>query len=239
MKELRKWLGFGSGISILFWTVWLALIGQIAPTHKQSEISTPSVTAAQPKLDFAVALEAGWLHPKSMDENFWLLHSGHNGALIASPINGMLYIRFTNLGDAPVMIDSYSIEVLNGKQEWVRLVPIDAHSGEVYNRGPSDDMKQARRSNIEQDAFDYLIANKDIEPRHTVRGWLFVESPAAGLENAKEGRFTVRDVLGNEAVRPIRVLTGESQSDQPILLHVGETRDLSHASKQFYSEVRP
>lgn len=55
---------------------------------------------------------------KSMDENFWLVHGGQNGALIASSINGMLYIRFTNLGDAPIMIDSYSIEVPNGKQDW-------------------------------------------------------------------------------------------------------------------------
>jgi len=53
-----------------------------------------------------------------MDENFWLVHGGKNGALIASSINGMLYIRFTNLGDAPIMIDSYSIEVPNGKQDW-------------------------------------------------------------------------------------------------------------------------
>jgi hypothetical protein len=84
------------------------------------------------------------------------------------------------------MIDSYSIEVLNGKQEWLRLVTIDAHSGEVYNRGPTDDMKQACRSNIKQDTFDYAIANKDIEPRHTVRGWVFVEAPEAGLEGAKK-----------------------------------------------------
>ncbi|SRR6266480_586393 len=121
----------------------------------------------------------------------------------------------------------------------VRLVNIDAHSGEVYNVGPRGDMKQALRSNIEQDAFDYLITNKDIEPSHTVRGWVFVENPAAGLESAKEGRFTVRDVRGNETVRPIKVLTGESQFDEPILLHVGETKDLTQASKQFYSEAKP
>jgi hypothetical protein len=137
------------------------------------------------------------------------------------------------------MIDSYSIEVLNGKQGWVKLVTIDAHSGEVYNRGPSDDMKQASRSNIEQDTFDYAIANKNIEPRDTVRGWVFVEVPEAGLEGGKEARFNVTDVLGNKAVRRIKVLTGESQSMQPRLLHVGETKDLSQAHKQFYSETHP
>jgi len=172
-----------------------------------------------------------------MDENFWLIRGDKKGRIIASPINGILYIRFTNLGDAPIMIDSYSIEVLSGKQEWVRLVTIDAHSGEVYNRGPTDDMKQACRSNIEQDTFDYAIANKNIEPRHTVRGWVFVEAPEAGLEGGKEARFNVTDILGNKAVRPIKVLTGESQSVQPRLLHVGETKDLSQARKQFYSET--
>ena len=201
--------------------------------------TTPSTyKTAPPNLDFTVAVETGWLHSKSMDENFWLIHGDKKG-LIASPINGMLYIRFTNLGDAPIMIDSYSIEVLNGKQEWVRLVTIDAHSGDVYNRGRSNDMKQARRSNIEQDTFDYMIANNDIQPRHTVRGWVFVEAPEAGLESGKEARFNVTDILGNKAVRPIKVLTGESQSVQPRLLHVGETKDLSQARRQFYSEANP
>jgi hypothetical protein len=174
-----------------------------------------------------------------MDENFWLIHGDKDRAIIASPINGLLYIRFSNVGDAPIMIDSYSIEVLNGKQEWIRLVTIDAHSGEVYNRGPTDDMKQARRSNIEQDTFDYMIANKEIEPRHTVRGWVFVETPEADLENGKEARFNVTDILGNKAVRPIKVLAGEPQSIQPRLLHVGETKDLSQARRQFYSEATP
>jgi hypothetical protein len=233
-------LGFGAGITILFWIALLALISQIAPVRKPPETSPQSpANAAPPTLDFTVAVEAGWLHPKSLDENFWLIHSDKTGSIIASPINGILYIRFTNLGDTPIMIDSYSIEVLNGKQEWVRLVTIDAHSGEVYNRGRTNDMKQALRSNMEQDTFDYIIANKNIEPRHTVRGWVFVEAPEASLENGKEGRFNVTDILGNKAVRPITVLTGESQSVQPRLLHVGETRDLSEARRQFYSEANP
>jgi hypothetical protein len=226
------------GSTILFSIVLLALISQTAFAGEPFDSSTTSTgEAISHERDFEVAVEAGWLHPKSMDESFWLIHGDKNGLIIVSPINGLLYIRFTNLGDAPIMIDSYSIEVLSGKQEWVRLVTIDAHSGEVYNRGPTDDMKQACRSNIEQDTFDYAIANKNIEPRHTVRGWVFVEAPEAGLEGGKEARFNVTDILGNKAVRPIKVLTGESQSMQPRLLHVGETKDLSQARKQFYSET--
>jgi hypothetical protein len=66
-----------------------------------------------------------------------------------------------------------------------------------------------------------------------------VEAPKAGLEGETEARFNVRDVLGNKAVRTIKVLTGESQSEQPVVLHVGGTRDLSRASRQFYSEANP
>jgi len=239
MKHLRGPLpGFGVGITILFLMVLIALIPRIAPASEPFEVSTPSSSKATlPKLDFAVAVEAGWLHPKSMDENFWLIHGEKDGAITASPINGLLYIRFTNLGDAPIMIDSYSIDVLDGKQEWVKLVTIGAHSGEVYNRGPADDMKQARRTNIEQDTFDYTIANKNIGPLDTVRGWIFVEAPDADLHGVKDARFNITDILGNMAVRPIKVLTEESQSIQPRLLHVGETKDLSQARRQFYSEA--
>jgi hypothetical protein len=138
MKDVRGMLlRFGTGITILFCIVWLLLIRQIALSQKPPETSPQSsANAVPPKLDFAVAIEAGWLHPRSMDENFWMIHGDKKVSLIASPINGTVYIQFTNLGDALIMINSYSIEVLNGKQEWVRLVTIDAHSGEVYNRGP-------------------------------------------------------------------------------------------------------
>jgi hypothetical protein len=231
---------FGVGITILLSSVLLGLLGQTTPEGGPLQISTSSSgEATPPEMDFAVAVEAGWLHPKSMDENFWLVHGDKNGSIIASPINGLLYIRFTNLGDAPIMIDSYSIEVLTGKGEWVRLITMDAHSGEVYNRGSTDDMKQARRSNIEQDTFDYAIANRNIEPRDTVRGWIFVEAPEADLENVKEGRFSITDTLANKGVHPIKALTEESQSIQPKLLHVGETKDLSQARRQFYSEANP
>jgi hypothetical protein len=237
MRDSRGTLPGSAG---LFSVVLVALISQTAFAGEPLGTSTTSIDEAiSSERDFEVAVEAGWLHPKSMDESFWLVHGDKEGLIIASPINGLLYIRFTNLSDAPIMIDSYSIEVLNGKQEWVRLVIIDAHSGEVYSRGPTDDMKQARRSNIEQDTFDYAIANKNIEPRHTVRGWVFVEAPEAGLEGGKEARFNVTDILGNKAVRPIKMLTEESQSMQPRLLHVGETRDLSQARKQFYSVTHP
>ena len=236
MGDLRTML---PGSTSLFSVVLLAFISQTALAGEPFDTSTSTGEAVSPEPDFEVGVEAGWLHPKSMDENFWLIHGDKKGAIIASPINGLLYIRFTNLGDTPIMIDSYSIEVLNSKQEWVTLVTIDAQSGEVHNRGPTNDLKQARRSNIEQDAFNYAIANKNIETRHTVRGWVFVEAPEAGLEGGREARFNVTDILGNKAVKPIKVLTEESQSIQPRLLHVGETKDLSQARKQFYSETNP
>ena len=237
MRDLRGTLPGSIGF---FSAVLVALISQAAFGGEPLDTSTTSIDEAiSSERDFEVAVEAGWLHPRSMDESFWLVHGDNKGLIIASPINGLLYIRFTNLGEAPIMIDSYSIELLNGKQEWIRLVTINAHSGEVYNRGPTDDMKQARRSNIEQDTFDYALANKNIEPRHTVRGWVFVEAPEAGLEGSKEARFNVTDILGNKAVRPIKMLTEESQSMQPRLLHVGETKDLSLARKQFYSVTHP
>ena len=235
MKGLRTMLSASTIPCVL-----LALISQVAFAGEPSDTSTTSTGGATPlKLDFEVALEAGWLHPKSMDESFWMVHGDKNGSIIASPINGLLFIRLTNSGNTPVMIDSYSIEVLNGKREWVRLVTMNAHGGEVYNRGPTDDMKQACRSNIEQDTFDYAIANNNIEPHHTVRGWVFVEAPEIGLEGDKEARFNVTDALGNRAVRPIKMLTEKSESMQPRLLHVGETKDLSQARKQFYSETNP
>ena len=228
------------GTAFLLAVMLLAVDGQTVPPPGSLEPSTQSTGKAAPvKLDFSAVVETGWLHSRTMDENFWMIHGDKDGSIIASPINGLLYMRFTNLSDAPIMIDSYSIDVLNNKGEWVKLVTIDAHRGEVYNRGPIDDMSQARRSKIEQDTFDYMIANRNIEPHQTVRGWVFVEPPEADLESGKEARFNVSDVLGNKAVESIQVLSEESQSIQPRLLQIGETKDLSQARREFYSEAKP
>jgi hypothetical protein len=229
----------GAGAAVYIALLLFALSGQTVPAGEALKNSTQSIgNAASVTLEFAVAVEAGWLHPRTMDEDFWMIYADKNGSMIASPINGLLYMRFTNLSNAPIMIDSYSIELLNDKGEWVKLVTIDGHSGEVYNRGPSEDMRQARRSEIEQDTFDYVIANKNIEPHQTVRGWVFVEAPSAHSENGKEARFSVTDVVGNKAVGSVQVLSEESQSIQPRLLHIGETKDLSQARREFYSEAR-
>ena len=237
-KEMLLKLVVGT-VSLLA-VMLLPVGGQTVPPAGLLEPPTQSTGKAPPvKLDFSAVVEAGWLHSRTMDENFWMIHGDKNGSIIASPINGLLYMRFTNLSDAPIMIDSYSIEMLNKKGEWVKLITIDAHSGEVYNRGPTDDMSQARRSEIEQDTFDYAIANRNIEPRQTVRGWVFVESPEDDLEGGKEARFNVADVLGNKAVGSIQVLSEESQSVQPRLLHIGETKDLSQARKEFFDEAKP
>lgn len=229
----------GAGTAVFLAVMLFALSGQTVPPGGPLKSSTQSTgKASAVTLEFAVAVEAGWLHPRTMEEDFWMIHADKNGSMIASPINGLLYMRFTNLSDAPLMIDSYSIELLNDKGEWVKLVTIDGHSGEVYNSGPTDDMRQARRSEIEQDTFDYVIANRNIEPHQTVRGWVFVEAPNAHFEHGKEARFSVTDILGNKAVGSIQVLSEESESIQPRLLHIGETKDLSQARREFYSEAK-
>jgi hypothetical protein len=70
------------GSTILFSIVLLALITQTAFAGEPFDTSTTSTgEAISPERDFEVALEAGWLHPKSMDESFWLIHGDKNGLI--------------------------------------------------------------------------------------------------------------------------------------------------------------
>ena len=113
MGDLRTML---PGSTSFFSVVLLAFVSQTTLAGEPFDTSTSTGEAVSPEPDFEIAVEAGWLHPKSMDENFWLIHGDKKGSIIASPINGLLYIRFTNLGDTPIMIDSYSIEMLNSNK---------------------------------------------------------------------------------------------------------------------------
>jgi hypothetical protein len=231
--------GFTNFFAHKTWILYFPLFGVLLLIGYLGHLGIRSLSATKtppPKVDFSVAVEAGWLHPRSIDENFWLIYGDKNGTLTASPINGLLYIRFTNLGTTSIMIDSYTIEILKEKNEWVRLFIIGANNGEFYNRGPTADMKEAKRDYV--DAFDDAIANKDIEPHHTVRGWVFAEAPEGGVGTHEKVRFRIKDILGNEAVQDIGFLS-RGESAQSRSFRVGATKDLSQAKKQFYSEARP
>ena len=63
------------GSTSFFSVVLLAFVSQTALAGEPFDASTTSTgEAISPERDFEVAVEAGWLHPKSMDESFWLIH---------------------------------------------------------------------------------------------------------------------------------------------------------------------
>ena len=77
------------GSTSLFSVVLLAFISQTALAGESFDTSTSTGEAVSPERDFEVAVEAGWLHSKSMDESFWLIHGDKKGLIIVSPINGL------------------------------------------------------------------------------------------------------------------------------------------------------
>jgi hypothetical protein len=62
---------FGVDLTILLSSVSLTLFGQTTPTGAPFQIATPSNGEPIPsKIDFAVAVEAGWLHPNPWMKTF-------------------------------------------------------------------------------------------------------------------------------------------------------------------------
>lgn len=217
----------------IFFTAWV-LVGlgvTIKLWHEFSTESKPKGKTSKVTSKFSAVVEGGWVRPKSMDEGFWMLVPFKSPAIC--PINGMIHLRFTNLSKSPIMIDSYEVELRFPERGWTKLTTMYLTTGrQFFGRGPTDDFTQAKQARMEDRAFDSIIANKEIDPGHIVRGWVFLETIERSEDtNFLEARFRVNGNL----VEPLIGL--KEKSIQPITIKMGESADLSKVSRQYYSNV--
>lgn len=188
--------------------------------------------------NYSVTVENGWLSPtRTMQGRWWLVFMIPDGTYVASPVHGLWFVRVTNTGTTPIMIDSYSVDVLNNHNKWVN-VPVMRANGAFYNTPKDDDWTKASRLEIEPESFDRAVSDKNIQPGETVRGWILLESANDDVGSVElQARFHLKDVLGSDTIRPIEVLN--SDSAQPRSLKQSGKQDISQAKRAFYSEVFP
>ncbi len=183
---------------------------------------------------------------KTLDgARFYLAYrSGHGDTV--SPVDVTMFLTVVNLQQDQVMIQSLSVE-MNLRGRWTKLVRLIPRGGEIYFA--TDGLHKTRRIDVRANGFDYLIQERYIQPRETVRGWAFFEIP--GDFKAPQGteiqyRIMIRDTTGRDFVytSAVQALGAKpfvpgSDAAQPMDLHVKEWTDLSKFHKKFYSEPVP
>ena len=173
-----------------------------------------------------------------MEERWWLLFGVLPGEIIACPVHGLWFVRVTNTGNTPIMIDSYSVDVLDNHNEWVSLTTMRAN-GALYNIPKDGGWTKAIRLEIQQQSFDQAVSDKNIEPGETVRGWILLETARGDFGSvALQARFHLKDVLGSDSIRPIEVLNFADSAQPRTFKRIG-TQDISQAKREFYSEMFP
>lgn len=196
---------------------------------------------------FAVEVETTFVQEhKTLDgARFYLAYRSGYGDTV-SPVDVTMFLKVVNLQQTRVMVQSFSVEMNLGGR-WTRLVRLIPRGGEIYFA--TEGLHKARRIDVRPNGFDYLIQDRYIEPRETVRGWAFFEIPEnfkAPLGTGVQYRVKIRDTAGREFVytSPKEVLGSRplapgSDVAQPRDLHVKEWADLSGYHKKFYSQPVP
>jgi hypothetical protein len=195
----------------------------------------PSGTLS-PSFNYSITVENGWLSAaRTMEDRWWLVFGD-----IACPVHGLWFIRVTNTGTTPIMIDSYSVDVLDNHNKWVSLTTMRAN-GAFYITPKDGDWTKASRLEIQQESFDRAISDKNIAPNETVRGWILLETAKGDLGAVElQARFHLKDVPGSDSIRPIELLNiSDSAQPRSFKLIGKQDQDISQVKREFYSEVFP
>jgi hypothetical protein len=95
------------------------------------------------------------------------------------------------------MIESYSIETKVPPGNWLPFPHIDVRNGILYEGFDLKNLFQVDISN----SFYFIAQNKNIAPRETISGWLYLVVPKTGYTDFL--RFHLIDTTGTEYIEPI------------------------------------
>src|SRR5208283_929462 len=158
-KKTRGWVCNGiflSAIAVWF-LVWSYKIAHPLPTNAAG--SKP-IDKNPP---FSVLRTTSFISIRTGSEHFWFVHPERIGKEVPpqfetekSPINFLVYLRFSNLKDVPIEVDSYSAEIKTADGKWVECPSIDVRNGEVFMRTQFD-FKNSIKFNFDMNNFAAVI----------------------------------------------------------------------------------
>ena len=194
-----KW---SAKFSVFLWFVLALITGWFV-----YENSRPSPIPTNSTPPFSVVRTASFTSTRTGSEHFWFVHSRKVGneippqfEMVKSPINYLVYLRFSNLKDVPIEMDSYSVEMKTADGKWVECPTIDVRDGAVFWRSQLD-FQNSIRLNFDTNNIAAVIETP-ITPHHTVEGWAFCDMRGiSGLDG--EARLRIREMSGAERVETI------------------------------------
>jgi hypothetical protein len=189
--------------------------------------STPAISVrATPILDGSPTV--------GMNSLFWM---GYNPDFLC-PVAVLMHIRLTNHLPTPLLIESFVVEGHKGTR-WKKLLRIDTISGSLFSVADGD-FVHSTPFNLNPNALDRNVKDKNIPSGETVNGWSFFELKEP-LHSFTEFRFRARSLDNSEYTAPMPI---DSTPNPDSLLGAGleidgggVKVDLSNRRKMFFSET--
>ena len=122
----------------------------------------------------------------------------------AYAVHLLMFVEFTNLKPVSRMVNSYALETLTTNEQWATMQSLRSEWGTPFW------VSNARTNFVEaspielEPQFNSAIANKNLGPGSTVKGWMLISIPREGWD-AKHLRFRVQSASGEEAIQPINL----------------------------------
>jgi hypothetical protein len=186
---------------------------------------------------FRIVIESSILVLDDADPFFWLVQNVTNKTY-ASPVHMMYFVRFTNLKPTPFLIDSYAFGVEMGSNIWAVPVIIDLRIGRLFSVPGGTNFTNAREIDIQYNAFNSKIQNKNIAPNETVFGWIATE----GFRGYAGKRMRFQALDANDDLVYMQEVLDAGRATlhhevQNAIFHVLGSEDISTATRCAYSKL--
>lgn len=122
---------------------------------------------------------------------FWIVYRSAQagGGIVASPVALLVWLTITNLTDAPLRVETYSLAVKTDNCGWIQLLHIPLSGMSVY--WTFEGLNKSILEDFSTNGLDYAL-EKPINAHDTAQGFSFWDTPVACKVGSGDVAYDVR-----------------------------------------------
>jgi hypothetical protein len=169
------WVTFTTAVlvALAFCCFWQDKVWKSEEAKQQAQ--KVNMPAPQPVSEpFSIDIKVAFPCMRDKGIGFWLAYKSKYGDTL-SIIPLMLYVQLANLQSIPSTINTLSLEIKTGNNDWQKLYAIHRPGSKVLF--PIEGLRKVGRVIFDSGELLDLLNNRAILPHETVKGWIFYYAP--------------------------------------------------------------
>ncbi|HUE40441.1 MAG TPA: hypothetical protein VMO75_00785, partial [Chthoniobacterales bacterium] len=170
--------------------------------------------------------------------SYFVVPNYPRNTLTASRITDLRYVRLTNEGPRPLMVDFLAVEISKDGKNWNPTTLIDISNGQLFFPNVKEGLKKCLRVKLDKPELKTMTFDKNIGSGETVKGWLCIARPTGSGFDMTKWRIRIRDNKGEQGISEVTGVGKRSDNEtfSGTGLTFNENDDLTGIQFTFYNQ---